>query len=72
MGETALGIEVLNSYKPIDEKKLEIRKELVKDKPDWNRVEKLNTEIANEHGRMRTSVMKSRVEYNQNLANKPQ
>lgn len=53
-------------------KKLEIRKELVKDKPDWNRVEKLNTEIANEHGRMRTSVMKSRVEYNQNLANKPQ
>ena len=23
MGETALGIEVLNSYKPIDEKKLD-------------------------------------------------
>ena len=64
--------EMERSKLVIDEKKLEIRKELVKDKPDWNRVEKLNTEIDNEHGRMRTSVMKSRVEYNQNLANKPQ
>ena len=56
----------------MDEKRLEIRKELVKDKPDWNKVEKLNTEIANEQGRMRTTMMKSRGEYNQNLANKPQ
>lgn len=56
----------------MDEKRLEIRKELVKDKPDWTKVEKLNTEIANEQGRMRTSVMRSRVEYNQNLVNKSQ
>lgn len=56
----------------MDEKRLEIRKELIKDKPDWNKVEKLNTEIANEQGRMRTAAMRTRIEYDQNLVNKPQ
>lgn len=64
--------EMERSRLVMDEKRLEIRKELIKDKPDWNKVEKLNTEIANEQGRMRTTAMRTRVEYNQNLANKPQ
>ena len=64
--------EMERSRLVMDEKRLEIRKELIKDKPDWNKVEKLNTEIANEPGRMRRSAMRTRVEYNQNLVNKPQ
>ena len=49
--------EMERSRLVMDEKRLEIRKELIKDKPDWNKVEKLNTEIANEQGRMRTTAM---------------
>ena len=36
--------EMERSRLVMDEKRLEIRKELIKDKPDWNKVEKLNTE----------------------------
>lgn len=56
----------------IDEKRLEVRKELVKDKPDWNKIERLNNEIAVEHGRARTSMMRSHHEYQRTLANRPQ
>ena len=53
----------------IEEKRLEIKKELLKDSPDWNKVEKLNTEISTERGKMRTAGMKARFEYNKTLPN---
>ena len=53
----------------IGEKKLEIRKEMLKDSPDWNKIEKLNTEISTERGKMRTAGMKARFEYNKTLPN---
>lgn len=51
----------------IDEKKLEIRKELTRETPDWKKVERLNTEIATEQGKTRTANMKSRFEARQNV-----
>lgn len=51
----------------IDEKRLEIRKELIKETPDWKKVERLNSEIATEQGRVRTANMKSRFEARQNI-----
>ncbi len=56
----------------IEEKRLEIKKELLKDSPDWNKVEKLNTEISTERGKMRTAGMKARFEYNKTLPNQNQ
>lgn len=53
----------------IEEKRLEIKKELLKDAPDWNKVEKFNTEISTERGKMKTAVMKARFEYNKTLPN---
>lgn len=53
----------------MEEKRLEIKKELLKDSPDWNKVEKLNTEISTEKGKMRTAEMKARFEYNKTLPN---
>lgn len=53
-------------------KRLEIKKELLKDSPDWNKVEKLNTEISTERGKMRTAGMKARFEYNKTLPNQNQ
>lgn len=51
----------------IDEKRLEIRKELIKETPDWKKVERLNSEIATEQRRVRTANMKSRFEARQNI-----
>ena len=42
----------------IQEKNLEIRKELLKASPDWSKVEKLNSEIAIEQGKLRTEMQK--------------
>lgn len=56
----------------IEEKRLEIRKELLNENPDWNKIEKLNTEISNEIGKMRTAGMKARFEYNKTLPNQNQ
>ena len=42
----------------IQEKNLEIRKETLKANPDWKKIEKLNTEIANEHAKLRTEMQK--------------
>lgn len=45
----------------IMEKKLEIRKEVIKDNPDWNKVEKLNQEIASKRASNQTIRMRERV-----------
>ena len=44
------------------EKRLEIRKELLNEKPDWNKIEKLNTEIAVKKSQALTERMKYRFE----------
>ena len=46
----------------IDEKRLEIRKELLNDKPDWNKVQKLNDDIALERSKYKTDLMRERFE----------
>lgn len=42
----------------IMEKRVELRKEMLKDKPDWNRVEKLNQEIASKRASNQTIRMR--------------
>lgn len=49
------------------EKRLEIRKELLNEKPDWNKIEKLNTEIAVKKSQCITENMKYRFENQQNV-----
>lgn len=44
----------------IEEKNLEIRKELLKDAPDWEKIEKMNIEIASEKAKAKTKYMQSR------------
>ena len=51
----------------IDEKRLEIRKELIKETPDWKKIERINTEIATEQAKERTVNMKSRFEARRNI-----
>ncbi|MGF6907829.1 hypothetical protein [Fusobacterium sp. PH5-44] len=46
----------------MDEKRLEIRKEMVKDAPDWSKIEKLNTDMATEMAKFKTQMMKTRYE----------
>ena len=48
------------------EKRLEIRKELLNEKPDWNKIEKINTEIAVKKSQAATERMKYRFENQQN------
>ena len=46
------------SWITIEEKRLEIRKEMIKTTPDWKKIEKLNTDIATEQAKMRTAMEK--------------
>lgn len=46
----------------IDEKRLEIRKELLNDKPNWDKIEKLNIEIATQEAKVRTCRMRENYE----------
>lgn len=46
----------------IEEKKLDIRKELLKDTPDWNRIERLNVDIATEEAKIKTCRMRESYE----------
>ena len=46
----------------IEEKRLEVRKELLNEKPDWNKIEKLNIEIATQEAKNRTCTMRERFE----------
>ena len=48
------------------EKRLEIRKELLNEKPDWNKIEKINTEIAVKKSQAATERVKYRFENQQN------
>lgn len=49
------------------EKRLEIRKELLKDSPDWAKVQKLNEELALKKAEFRTNNMKKCFEYRKSL-----
>ena len=51
----------------VEEKRLDIKKELLKDKPDWSKVEKLNREIALQQASAKTERMKQ-MKANQNLS----
>ncbi|MDY3059095.1 MAG: hypothetical protein SOR11_03740 [Fusobacterium sp.] len=51
----------------IDEKRLEIRKELIKETPDWKKIERINSEIATEQAKERTANMRSRFEAKKNI-----
>lgn len=55
----------------IEEKKLEIRKELLNEKPDWNKIEKLNIEVATQEAKHRTARMKEKFEANFNTQSVP-
>lgn len=46
----------------IKEKKLEIEKEMLKDNPDWHKIEKLNAEIENKKSALRIETMKKHHE----------
>ncbi|WP_115270344.1 hypothetical protein [Fusobacterium necrogenes] len=46
----------------IEEKRLEIRKELLKEEPDWDKIEKLNIEIAIQEAKNRTLTMREKFE----------
>lgn len=46
----------------LDEKRLELRKELLNEKPDWNKIEKINNDIALEKSKFKTKMMKERFE----------
>ncbi len=46
----------------IEEKELAVKKELIKDKPNWTQVEKLNREIALEQASARTERLKQMKE----------
>lgn len=50
----------------VAEKKLEIRKELLNEKPDWNKIERINTEIAVKKSQRITENMKQKFENQQN------
>ena len=46
----------------IDEKRLEVRRELLNENPDWNKIQRLNDEISLERSKYRTENMKQRFE----------
>ncbi|WP_291259437.1 hypothetical protein [Fusobacterium sp.] len=48
----------------ISEKQLDIRREMLKDSPDWNKIEKLNQEIGLKRAENRTMLMRERMEQN--------
>lgn len=48
----------------IMEKKVELRKEMIKETPDWNKVEKLNQEIATKRATNQTIRMRERMSNN--------
>ena len=59
--------DIQKSWITIEEKKLEVKKEMIKTSPDWKKVEKLNTDIATEQAKMRTAMekyMKENPNYN--------
>lgn len=49
-----------------EEKEIAIKKELIKDNPNWTQIEKLNKEIANDRAIMKTARMKQMKENSNN------
>lgn len=58
----------------IDEKRLEIRKELLNENPDWNKIERLNIDIATQEAKNRTFNMRCRYDeqFNKQFNNRQQ
>lgn len=54
--------EMQKSMIDIEQKELDIKKEMLEDKVDWNKVEKLNKEIAQIKADIQTKVMKQHFE----------
>jgi hypothetical protein len=53
-------VEIYNKYGvQIEQKRLEVERELLEEKPSWNKVGKLNEEIARLEAKARTEMMKS-------------
>ncbi|MCP1226111.1 hypothetical protein [Sebaldella sp. S0638] len=50
--------DMQKSWITIEEKRLDVRKEMIKTSPDWKKIEKLNTDIATEQAKMRTAMEK--------------
>ncbi len=48
----------------ISERQLEIKREMLKNNPDWNKIEKLNQEIALKRAENKTMIMRERMEQN--------
>lgn len=46
----------------IEEKMLKIEKEMIKDNPDWDEIEKINAEIEKENSKLRVLIMKKQHE----------
>lgn len=55
----------------VEESKVQLMKEMAKEKPDFNNVEKINEEIAKNRAKMQTIRMKTRYEYQNNLTAQP-
>lgn len=53
--------EIESNRIAIMEKRVELRKEMLKDTPDWNKVEKLNQEIASKRASNQTIMMRERA-----------
>ncbi|GLI55313.1 hypothetical protein PM10SUCC1_08270 [Propionigenium maris DSM 9537] len=53
-------VEIYNKYGvQIEQKQLEVERELLNEKPNWNKVEKLNEEIAKLEAKARTEMQRS-------------
>jgi hypothetical protein len=64
--ERVISPEMQKQRIAMEEKMLDIKKEMIKDKPDWNKVEKLNREIALERASAKTERLKQ-MKAKQNL-----
>jgi hypothetical protein len=60
--------EIESNRIAIMEKRVELRKEMLKDTPDWNKVEKLNQEIASKRASNQTIMMRERATATPNRA----
>ncbi len=54
--------EAIEARAVIEKKRLEVRRELLTENPNWEKIEKLNIEIATEEAKLRTKRMKVNFE----------
>ena len=50
--------DMQKSWITIEEKRLDVKKEMIKTSPDWKKIEKQNGEIATEQAKIRTAMEK--------------